>query len=146
MPGFETLRGLIPASVAHNMEDPARFWWSISGGALLLSISQLPRLKAVFDSYLCQYLAKISFSLYLAHEFCIVLFGLKLQGLLMGVAGVEEQSKGVGYWVVCVVWFVVFTVPVFALAAQVERWVDVPSVRFAKELEERGLRVWKGSR
>jgi hypothetical protein len=47
---------------------------------------------------------------------------------------------------VCWAWFVVFTVPVFALAAQVERWVDVPSVRFAKWLEERCSGVYKGLR
>ncbi|KAK4119563.1 hypothetical protein N657DRAFT_658956 [Parathielavia appendiculata] len=146
MPGFETLRALISVAAGGfggAMEDPARFWWSIAGVALLLSVSQLPRLRAVFETYLCQYLAKISFSLYLVHEFCLVLFGLKLQGLLMWFAGVETQSKGMGYWVICVVWSVMFTVPVFALAAQVERWVDVPSVRFAKWLEERCLRVYK---
>jgi peptidoglycan/LPS O-acetylase OafA/YrhL len=147
MPGFETLRALIPASISHNMEDPARFWWSVAGIALLLSISQLPRLKAVFETYLCQYLAKISFALYLVHEFCLVLFGLRLQGALMAFARLDQDQqsteKGVGYWVVCCVWFVVFTVPVFALAAQVERWVDVPSVRFAKGLEERCLRAWR---
>jgi peptidoglycan/LPS O-acetylase OafA/YrhL len=116
---------------------------------LLLSISQMPRLRTrVFESRACQYLARISFALYLVHEFCLVVFGLRLQGWMVSVTGVGEAGAkgGLGYWVVCVVWFAVFTVPVFALAAQVERWVDVPSVRFAKELEERGLRVFKGLR
>ncbi|KAK3304689.1 uncharacterized protein B0T15DRAFT_250712 [Chaetomium strumarium] len=130
MPGFETLRALIPADL--GMEYPARFWWFVAGAVLLLSVSQVPRVKAVFDTYLCQYLAKVSFSLYLVHEFCIVLFGLRLQGFLLRVAGVESQNKGLGYWTIYIVWFVLFTVPVFALAAQVERWVDVPSVKFAK--------------
>jgi peptidoglycan/LPS O-acetylase OafA/YrhL len=127
------------------MDDPARFWWSVAGAALLWSVSQLPKVKGVFETYLCQYLAKVSFSLYLVHEFCIVLFGLRLQGWLMWLFGVGAagQDKGLGYWVVCVLWFVVFGVPVFAVAAQVERWVDVPSVRFAKAVEERCLRVWK---
>ncbi|KAK4236813.1 acyltransferase family-domain-containing protein [Achaetomium macrosporum] len=141
MPGFETLRALIPAGL--DMEDPARFWWSVAGAVLLLSVSQLPRFRAVFDTYLCQYLAKISFSLYLVHEFCIVLFGLRLQGLLLRVAGVESQNKGLGYWVICLVWFALFTVPVFALAAQVDRWVNVPSVKFAKWLEERCLGMYR---
>ncbi|KAK3906040.1 acyltransferase family-domain-containing protein [Staphylotrichum tortipilum] len=142
MPGFETLRALIPSGPF--MEDRARFWWSISGVVLLLAVSQVPRLKAVFETNVCQYLAKISFSLYLVHEFCIVLFGLKVQSFLMWLAGVDKADPGLLYWVVCWTWFVVFTVPVFALAAQVERWVDVPSVRFAKWLEERCLRVYKG--
>lgn len=145
MPGFETLRALIPAGPV--MEDRARFWWSISGVVLLLAISQVPRLKAIFETNACQYLAKISFSLYLVHEFCIVLFGLKVQAFLLWLTGVEKGvNQGLLYWVVCWVWFVVFTVPVFALAAQVERWVDVPSVKFAKWLEERCLGVYKGLR
>ncbi|KAL2267998.1 hypothetical protein VTJ83DRAFT_2844 [Remersonia thermophila] len=144
MPGFETLRGLIPGAVYASMEDPARLWWSIAGAALLLSISQLPRLRAVFESYLCQYLAKISFAMYLVHEFCLVLFGLQLRAALMALAGVPDGTTGgLLYWTACVAWFAVFTVPVLALAAVVERWVDVPSVRFAKWLEERCSGIWK---
>jgi peptidoglycan/LPS O-acetylase OafA/YrhL len=165
MPGFETLRALIPTSTstttggAAAMEDPARFWWSVGGALLLLSASQLPRLRAAFETRACQYLARIAFALYLVHELCVVLFGLALQGLLLRLAGFgagasqqeqgQEQERGGGgvtYWAVCVVWFGLFTVPVFALAAQVERWVDAPSVRFAKWLEERCLEMWKGLR
>ncbi|KAL1839217.1 hypothetical protein VTJ49DRAFT_1735 [Mycothermus thermophilus] len=99
MPGFETLRGLIPGAVYASMEDPARLWWSIAGAALLLSISQLPRLRAVFETYLCQYLAKISFAMYLVHEFCLVLFGLRVKGVLMALAGVAPGTNGgLLYW------------------------------------------------
>ena len=71
MPGFETLRSLTPMWL--NMDDHGRFWWSISGVALLFSITQVSRLRVLFDTDFCQYVAKISFSLYLVHEFCIVL-------------------------------------------------------------------------
>jgi hypothetical protein len=37
---------------------------------------------------------------------------------------------------VCVVWYVLFTALVFALGALVERWVDRPSLRFARGLEK----------
>lgn len=141
MPGFEILRSLIPMSL--NMDDHSRFWWSISGVLLLLSISQLPRLKAIFESYLCQYLGKISFSLYLIHQFCLVLFGLSLKTLLMRIAHLEPNERNVIYWLVCGIWYISFTLPVFALAAQVERWVDVPSVKFARWLEEECLKLYK---
>lgn len=141
MPGFEILRLLIPMSL--NMDDHSRFWWSISGVLLLLSISQLPPLKAIFESYLCQYLGKISFSLYLIHEFCLVLFGLSLQALLMRIAYLEPHERNFVYWLVCGIWFILFTLPVFALSAQVERWVDVPSVKFAKWLETKCLNIYK---
>jgi peptidoglycan/LPS O-acetylase OafA/YrhL len=141
MPGFETIRALIPMNLL-NMEDHARFPWSIGGVAMLVSISKVPRLKTIFETDFCQYLAKISFSLYLVHMFCLVLFGLTLQGFLLGLAHIEERS-GLLYWCVCYVWFGMFTIPVFALAAQVEKWVDNPSVSFAKWLEGKCLNVYK---
>jgi peptidoglycan/LPS O-acetylase OafA/YrhL len=144
MPGFEILHSLTPMGL--NMEDHSRFWWSLSGVSLLLSISQLPRLKIIFETNFCQYIGKISFSLYLIHEFCIILFGLALQKFLLGLAGLEEKANTFVYWILCVIWGVLFTLPVFALAAQVERWVDVPSVNFARWLEARCLRWYKSFR
>jgi peptidoglycan/LPS O-acetylase OafA/YrhL len=141
MPGFETLRSLIPMSL--NMEDHSRFWWSISGVSILLSISQLPRLKSVFETNFCQYLGKISFSLYLVHEFCAVLFGLSMQQLMLRLAGLEPKAGTFFYWVVCGIWCILFTLPVFAVAAQVERWVDGPSVKFARWLERKCLKMYK---
>ena len=141
MPGFEFLRALTPMSL--NMEDHARFWWSISGVALLLSISQLPRLKSLFETNFCQYIGKISFALYLVHEFCIILFGLSLQAFLMRLASLEPHANTFLYWSVCSVWFILFTLPVFAVAAQVQRLVDVPSVAFARWLEGKSLKFYR---
>ena len=145
MPGFEMLRSTTPLSL--NMEDHSRFWWSFSGIAILLSISQLPRLKRIFESTFCQYLGKISFSLYLVHEFSNILFGLPMKDILVRMAGLSNEDKTSGlYWVICLIWFVLFTLPVFAIAAQVEKWVDVPSVKFARWLEEQCLNMYKSIR
>ncbi|KAE9364729.1 hypothetical protein N431DRAFT_431538 [Stipitochalara longipes BDJ] len=140
MPGFEVLRAIIPTSLA--MEDHSRFIWSLSGVALLASISQLP-IKAMFETNFCQYLGKISFMLYLMHEFCLILFGLRFSEILMAITGVVPKSGTLVYWIVCGTWFWTFTVVVFALAAQAERWVDAPSVKFAKGLERRCLKLYK---
>jgi peptidoglycan/LPS O-acetylase OafA/YrhL len=140
MPGFEVLRAIIPMNLA--MEDHSRFIWSLSGVALLASISQLP-IKGMFETNFCQYLGKISFSLYLVHEFCLILFGLRFSELLMAVTGVAPKSGTLLYWIVCAVWFWTFTATVWALAAQVEKRVDAPSVRFARVLERRCLKVYK---
>ena len=118
MPGFETLHALTPMNL--SMEDPSRFWWSISGVLLLLAISQLPRLKKLFETNFCQYMGKIAFSLYLMHEFCLEVFGHSLQNFMMRLTGLEPTAGTFGYWLLCVVWYVLFTVPVFALAAQFE--------------------------
>ncbi|KAH8819250.1 acyltransferase 3 [Xylogone sp. PMI_703] len=142
MPGFEILRLLTPMSL--NMEDHSRFWWSISGMLFLLSVSQLPRFKRFFETNFCQYLGGISFSLYLIHEFCIVSFGLWLQQYLLRLVAIESHDvSSFAYWSACVIWFFLFTVPVLALAAQVDRWVDAPSVKFAKWLEGRCLKFYK---
>jgi peptidoglycan/LPS O-acetylase OafA/YrhL len=143
MPGFELLRAIIPTSLA--MEDHSRFIWSLSGVALLASISQLP-IKGMFETYFCQYLGKISFMLYLMHEFCLILFGLRFSEILMAITGVVPKSGTFVYWLVCGTWFWTFTAIVFALAAQAERWVDAPSVKFAKALERRCLRLYKSLR
>ncbi|KAG9245461.1 acyltransferase 3 [Calycina marina] len=142
MPGFALLRSTTPMSL--NMEDHSRFWWSFSGLAMLFSISQLPKLKHVFETKFCQYLGKISFSLYLVHEFSNILFGLPMKDILIRIAGLaNEERTSLLYWLTCLVWFVLFTFPVFAIAAQVERWVDVPSVKFAKWLEGKCLSVYE---
>ncbi|TVY45482.1 hypothetical protein LOCC1_G003593, partial [Lachnellula occidentalis] len=117
-PGFETLHALTPMNL--HMEDPSRFWWSISGILMLLSISQLPRLKKLFETNFCQYMGKIAFSLYLIHEFCLELLGHHLQDFMMRLAGLEPTAGTFAYWLLCVVWYVLFTAPVFVLAAQVE--------------------------
>lgn len=141
MPGFEIVYSLIPQSL--SMEDHARFPWSISGVLLLLSISQLPRLKALFETYFCQYLGKIAFSLYLIHEFSLTLFGLGLQGVMLRIAGLEQHAHTVVYWLLCALWYILFAIPVFALAAQVERWIDGPSVKFARWLEGKCLKCYR---
>ena len=137
MPGYETFRWLTPSFL--HMDDQARFMWSLSGMSLLLSISQLPRLKALFETNFCQYLGKISFSLYLIHHFCMGLFGSWMQEALLHLAGVQEHAETFPYWLVCGVWYILFSLLVFALAGQVARWVDRPSVRFARWLEEKVL-------
>jgi hypothetical protein len=72
-----------------------------------------------------------------------VLFGLKIQAFLMQLVGVESQAKTLQYWFVCGVWYGVFTLLMFALAALVEKWVDMPSVKFARWLEEKCLKKYR---
>ncbi|PBP20409.1 acyltransferase [Diplocarpon rosae] len=141
MPGFEGLHAMIPWSL--NMEDHARWWWSLSGVAVLFCISQLAALKSLFETYFCQYLGKIAFSLYLMHQFCIILFGLFFQNSLLAIFGVATHSMTWAYWALCLLWYVPFTLLTFALAAQVERYVDAGSVKLARWLEGKCLDVYR---
>jgi peptidoglycan/LPS O-acetylase OafA/YrhL len=97
----------------------------------------------MFETSFCQYIGKISFSLYLVHEFCLVLYGLRWQEFLMRVADVQPRANKFMYWLVCGVWLLSFTFSVFVIAARVERWVDVPSVKFAKWLEVKCLKIYR---
>jgi hypothetical protein len=58
-------------------------------------------------------------------------------------AHLEPHANTLVYWLICMVWFILFTVAIFAVAAQVERWVDVPSVVFARWLEGRCLKLYR---
>ncbi|CZT11377.1 uncharacterized protein RAG0_15550 [Rhynchosporium agropyri] len=140
MPGYQFLLSSTPMSL--NMEDHSRWWWSISGVTMLFCISQLPSFKAFFEANICQYLGKIAFSLYLVHQFCVMLFGFWMQRLILGLFGINQSQGGFFYWVACVIWYVPFTALVFGIASQVERLVDAPSVRFARWLEERCYHVY----
>jgi peptidoglycan/LPS O-acetylase OafA/YrhL len=137
IPGYETLVSLTPKIFSMETEAASRFWWSLSGPSLLLSISQLSSLKILFETGFAQYLGKISFCLYLIHNFCVVLFGIAIKNFLMDIVGLDPNMKegGLVYWVMCAVWFGIFTTLVFALAAAAERWVDRPNVRFSKWFE-----------
>ena len=73
------------------------------------------------------------------HHFCTDIFGLRMQAFLLHLAGLQDYAEISSYWLVCGVWYVLFTVLVFALAGQVARWVDQLSVRFARRLEEKVL-------
>ncbi|KAI9053985.1 hypothetical protein LZ554_002929 [Drepanopeziza brunnea f. sp. 'monogermtubi'] len=141
MPGYETMRKLIPISL--NMEDHARWWWSFAGVSLLFCISQLPALKSVFESNLCQYLGKIAFSLYLVHQLCVIIFGFWLQNALLWIFGVPTHSMTWLYWAISWLWYVPFTTVVFAFAALVERFVDQGSVRFARWVESKCLELYR---
>ncbi|CAL3968433.1 hypothetical protein PZA11_004026 [Diplocarpon coronariae] len=141
MPGFEGLHAMIPWSL--NMEDHARWWWSLSGVAVLFCISQLAALKSLFETNFCQYLGKIAFSLYLVHQFCVILFGLFLQNLLLAIFGIPTHSMTWGYWAVCLLWYVPFALLTFALAGQVEKYVDAGSVRLARWLEGKCVEFYR---
>ncbi|EKD16176.1 acyltransferase [Drepanopeziza brunnea f. sp. 'multigermtubi' MB_m1] len=141
MPGYETLRALIPVSL--NMMDHARWWWSFAGVGLLFCVSQLPALRSVFESNLCQYLGRIAFSLYLVHQLCVIVFGLWLQNALLWLFGVPTHSMTWLYWAISLLWYVPFTTVVFAFAALVERFVDQGSVRFARWLESKCLELYR---
>ena len=129
-PGWMTLWSLIPSYI----HDRHRYW--TGWGALLLvwSTSNSRMLQRIFTNAFTQYLGKISFSLYLVHGFVIHTVYYALIEVLWGVVGDEtdmrkEVAFGVALVVVtgCLVW----------VSDVFMRLVDMPSVRFARWVENK---------
>jgi peptidoglycan/LPS O-acetylase OafA/YrhL len=129
-PGWSLLHSLIPKYI----KDWHRYW--TGWGALLLvwSTSNHRSLQRVFTNSVSQYLGKISFSLYLVHGAVIHTLGYGLLEVLWRLIGMNTRMRKEGCFVLmasCVLVVTIWLADIFT------RVVDVPSVQFAKWLEER---------
>lgn len=127
-PGYEIFYKLYPPYYLFRIGEPVRWYWYWSGTFTVVSISQLPLLRAVLDTRFCQWLGKLSFSLYLVHSAIIAALGTPLQGMIATVT----ENKGIQ----CMVEFAVLAPIIFILSGVVERYIDQPSVRLAKRIEQ----------
>jgi len=110
----------------------------LSGVTITVAISQLPLLKSIFETGFCQYLGRISFMLYLVHMNVFELLGKYWKRMLVNMMPKTDDGAYAGYFEVYVVYFgfwVVMMPIVLVVAGQVTKYVDDPSVRFAKWLE-----------
>jgi peptidoglycan/LPS O-acetylase OafA/YrhL len=128
-----------------GIEGGGRFWWMISGITLTVSISQVPLLRKIFETRLCQYLGRISFMLYLVHIYVFELVGRMWKNMLSDLVAKDvysEETKtttrmpqGNGLYFVYFGFWIVMLPVVLIVAGQVTKYVDDPSIRFAKWLE-----------
>ena len=130
--GYIWLYKLIPPDFLFRIPEPARWWWYWSGNLTFVGISKIPQLQTIFNTKFCQWLGKISFALYLVHPMIISILSRPLQGFVKTMT----EHKGI----VCLFEFTVVTPIVVVLAGVVERYIDQPSVRFAKWLEQQAFR------
>lgn len=125
--GYEFLYKMFPPVWLFRIIEDSRWWWYWCGNFMFLGVSQVPTLKRVFETKFCHWLGKISFALYLVHALVIALLG----------PSVEAVTKSIGsnlFWL-CASEFVLLTPVIIVLSVFVERWIDRPSVKFAKWLE-----------
>ena len=127
-PGYETLYKFYPPFYAFRIQDKTRWYWYWSGTFTVLSISQLSWMRFVLDTKFCQWLGKLSFSLYLIHASIIAALSTPLQDLITKMT----ENKAV----LCLLEFITLTPLIFIVSGVVERYVDRPSVRFAKKVEQ----------
>ncbi|KAK6001130.1 hypothetical protein QM012_003213 [Aureobasidium pullulans] len=124
---WETIISLVPDYIIEKW----RYW--TSWGALLMvwSTSNEHLLQCIFTNRLSQYFGKISFSLYLVHGSIIHTLGYGLLQSLWSVLGEDRKETCFVLMATCVTVVTIWWADVFM------RLVDVPSVKFARWLEEK---------
>ncbi|KAF3930291.1 hypothetical protein ABW20_dc0109488 [Dactylellina cionopaga] len=150
--GFVTLYYLTPLLY----EETFRFWTMIAGMMIVFALMYLPRIQAVLNTRLIQYMGKISFALYLVHgsitrslgyAFChwgwrvlkltdvpLVPLDYKNPHDRIIMDRIDLMKGGV-----VVVGFMIVMPVTLWLADIFWRVVDMPSVRFARWVETKLL-------
>lgn len=125
--GYEFLYPLIPNYEIFRMADTTRWIWYWSGMFTVVGISQVSWLRVIFESKFCQWLGKLSFMLYLVHPAVIAALGPGLRD----IANTFTDNAGVE----CFFEFFILLPIILAFAALTERYVDQPSVKMARWIE-----------
>jgi peptidoglycan/LPS O-acetylase OafA/YrhL len=129
-PGWRTLSKFIPGFFTQKY----RFYQTLGSISLVLAVTRLPLLQKPFTGPVVQYFGKISYALYLMHGPIMHAVGYVVQGWCWDATGYETEGAHVfGFFL-----SMMFNVPAVIWAADVFwRCVDVPSVKFARWLEQK---------
>jgi peptidoglycan/LPS O-acetylase OafA/YrhL len=129
-PGWRTLAYFIP----HWFTEKYRFYQTIGSITLVLSVTRLPLLQTPFTWSLIQYLGKISYALYLMHGPVMHSVGYIIEGWCWDATGYDTENAYIFGFLLSML----FNVPLVIWAADVFwRFVDAPSVKFARWLESK---------
>lgn len=127
--GFNWQWFLVPESYFHL--DINYTCWSVAGLLLLISTSQLYYAKNFLETTACQYLGRVSFSIYLNHIWTRDLVGVWLKIKLESIFG----DMSFGPLIAFCLWNIVMVMVTLVVANIFEKVIDAPVVRFAKYLE-----------
>jgi len=115
-------------------------WFPLAGLQIILACQQLKPLQRLLCTRTVRYLADISFALYLMHGLMNDIFLLPIVDRLYTGIGGREEAK---FWGRMIVWVagLLSLGSIYIWAADVFwRWVDIPSVRFARWLENKCIK------
>lgn len=129
-PGYRWLWSLTPKTYP----EPHRFPQTIGAVLIVFSINHSPSIQKLFTHPLSQYLGKISFAFYIVHGPILHALGYSLMPTIWSWTGKSTEFQYcLGFlvgWSVCL--------PISIWAGDVFwRAVDIPSVKFARWVEER---------
>lgn len=142
-PGWYYLSFLKPQAVF----DPKWFYLAIAANIIVAAIPRMPRIKAFFEGRFCQYLGRISFSLYLVHGPVLVTLGDRVYSAVGYSAPHERSREMLAWWIdrlplptagplglepAFLLSHIVLLPVTLWLADFVTRTVDEPSVRFGQ--------------
>ena len=130
--------GLINLFTPKNMfVEDTRFWSTIAGITVFLSLTRLPFMKSLLSKSIPQWLGRISFAFYLVHGPVMWI----VSGLLSDrVPGVTPASSVTSLWYFETFFFLLHFVQLpitFWIATLVDRFVVMPSARLSVTLEKR---------
>jgi peptidoglycan/LPS O-acetylase OafA/YrhL len=127
-PGWIWLSSLIP----EWFSEKYRYWQVLGSITFVLAVNRLPLLQKPFNTPIVQYFGKISYALYLMHGPVMHVMGYLIQNLAWKITGHENKSSYIFGFILGAL----FNVPLVIWASDVFwRFVDAPSVRFARWIE-----------
>jgi peptidoglycan/LPS O-acetylase OafA/YrhL len=130
VPGFETISTLTLHTFGGQV---AKFWHAIAALLIVAALSFLPSAQCVFTTRPCQYLGHICFSLYLIHNYIMVLVGFPIWAFMWRHVGAEGWRWHAAFWLANAVIFPL----VFWGADLFWRACELPSVKFARWVEQK---------
>lgn len=143
--GYNYIYALIPERYFNI--DLHRTIWAYASILMVFSIPRFPRIRKVLEGSVCQYLGRVSFSVYLVHMMVVHTVGgpikrfLYMQFVLtdaMIMAGLDASEVGVA--VSYFIWMPVVCFITLVVAGTFYQWVDKPSVEFTRRFEHTAKR------
>ncbi|KAL1895626.1 hypothetical protein Sste5346_005095 [Sporothrix stenoceras] len=129
--------------------DPKWFFLVFAAGMIVGTVPHIPILKSAFETRFCQYLGRISYSLYLVHGPVLASIGDRVYAMTGWYRVVEDHDKMLEWWInrfqlpktgpmgleinFLAPQIIIFPVT-FILANLVTKYIDEPAVRWPAKL------------
>jgi len=130
-PGYKTIATWVPK---HYEKGPDWFFVPVAAVWLVFTVDRAPWLQSIFNRAFPQYLARISYSLYLVHGPLLWTAGLALAKLCVGLTGRASDAQ---YCVGIALSALLFWPLAIWSADMVWRYIDTKAVDFGKWVYER---------
>ncbi|KAM0334431.1 hypothetical protein ACHAQA_001457 [Verticillium albo-atrum] len=116
---------------------PIFIWYAIGAVQIVAALQQIEPLRRVFNTKVAQYLADVSYSLYICHGPVMKVIHHRMMPYLWElVGGIHGATMG-GRFLVCVMGITILAVPVFWVSDLFLRVVDNKCVELARWIESK---------